>query len=286
MLEILTERFGFENLELDWFRFYHTGRTQTFTTPSGSSTSVALMCSFPQGSVIGPKEFIMYTENIKETIDWFIINDHLYADDSQLLPHMKINAVMEHRRPLETCVKSLRDWYFSRLLQLNPDKTKLIWFGTRANLVKLRQLDIMSLNLCSVAVEPVDSVRDLSVILDSELSMRVHISKISSTCFFHLRRLRKLCPLIDTASAQRLVSAFMLSRVDYCNAVLAGLPTSTLAPLQRILNAAACFVAGATSRTHVSGIMKSLHWLPIAYRIRFKLCVLMHGIHNGTSLRI
>ena len=93
----------------------------------------------------------------------------------------------------------------------------------------LWQLDVMSLNLCSVAVEPVDSVRDLGVILDSELSMRVHISKISSTCFFDLRRLRKLRPFIDTASAQRLASAFILSRIDYCNAVLAGLPTSTLA---------------------------------------------------------
>ena len=147
--------------------------------------------------------------------------------------------------------------------------------------MKLRQLDVMSLNLCSVAVEPVDSVRDLGVILDSELSMRVHISKISSTCFFHLRRLRKLLPFIDAASAQRLASAFILSRVDYCNAVLAGLPTSTFAPLQRVINAAARF--GATSRAHVSGITKSLHWLPIAYRIRLKLCVLMHGVHNGTS---
>ena len=140
--------------------------------------------------------------------------------------------------------------------------------------MKLRQLDVISLNLCSVDVEPVDSVRDLSVILDSELSMRVHIRKISSTCFFHLRRLRKLRPLIDTTSAQRLTSAFILSRVDFCNAVFVGLPTSTLAPQQQVLNAAARFVVGATSRTYVSGIMKSLHWLSIAYRIRFKLCVL------------
>ena len=132
-----------------------------------------------------------------------------------------------------------RDCSSSRRLQLNPDKTELIWFGSRANLVKLRQLDVMSLNICSVAVEPFDSVRDLGVILDSELSMRVHISKISSTCFFHLRRLNKLRSLIDTASAQRLVPAYILSRVDYCNAVLADLPTSTLAPLQRVLNATA-----------------------------------------------
>ena len=66
--------------------------------------------------------------------------------------------------------------------------------------------------------------------------------------------------------------------------MLAGLPTGTLAPLQRVLNAVAHFVAAATSHTHVSGFMKSLHWLPIAYRIRFKLCVLMHGVHNGTYL--
>ena len=58
LLEVLTELFGVENLELDWFRSYHTGRTQTFTTASGSSAPVALSCSVPQGSVIGPKEFI------------------------------------------------------------------------------------------------------------------------------------------------------------------------------------------------------------------------------------
>ena len=141
-----------------------------------------------------------------------------------------------------------------------------------------------------VAVEPVDSIRDLGVIPDSELSMEVHISKISFTCFFHLRRLRKLRSLIDTASAQRLVSAFILSRVDYCKALLAGLPTGTLAPLQRILNDAARLVAGSTSCTYVSGIMKSLHWLPIAYRIRFKLSVLMQFIvsngHHNTDLVI
>ena len=153
-------------------------------------------------------------------MDRSIINHHLYANDCQLLAHIKINAIMEHRRRLETCVESLRDWCSSRRLQLNPDKTELIWFGSRTNLVQPRQLDVMSLNLCPVAVEPVDSVRDLSVILDSELSMRVHINKISSTCFFHLRRLRKLRPLIDTASAQRLVLAFILSRVEYCNTVL------------------------------------------------------------------
>ena len=120
----------------------------------------------------------MYTEDVKETIDQFIINHHLYADDFQLLAHMKINAVMEHRRPLETCAKSLRNWCFSQRFELNKDKSELMWFGTIANLVKLRQLDALSSNLCSVAVVPVDSIRNLGVILDSKLSKRVQIRKI------------------------------------------------------------------------------------------------------------
>ena len=66
---------------------------------------------------------------------------------------------------------SLRNCSSSRRLELNPDKTELIWFGSSVNLFKLKQLDIMSFIISFVVAEPVDSVRDLGVILDSELSM-------------------------------------------------------------------------------------------------------------------
>ena len=111
--------------------------------------------------------------------------------------------------------------------------------------------------------------------------MRPHISKISSTCYYHLRRLRKLRFILDSSTMQRLVSALILSRVDYCNAVLAGLPAVTLKPLQRVLNAAARLVAGLGRYDHITEVMKSLHWLPVAYRIKFKLCLLMHAVVNG-----
>ena len=119
-------------------------------------------------------EFVAYTEDIVETIDRFAVNHHLYADDSQLLTDMHLEAVAEHRHRLKLYVEQLRDWFSSRRLQLNPNKTELIWFGSRANLAKLRQLDT-NLSLCSVVVEPVNSVRDLGVILDSKLSMARHI---------------------------------------------------------------------------------------------------------------
>ena len=243
---------------------------------------MALTCSVPQGSVFGLKEFVVYTEDIVETIEKFAVNHHLYADDSQLLTHVRLETVAEHRCRLELCVEHLGDWCSSRRLPLDPDKTELMWFGSRSNRTKRSQLDA-SLNLGSVVIEPVHSVRDLGVILDGELSMIQHIGQISSICFFHLRRLRKPRLVLDPSSMQRLISTFIMSRLDYCNAMLAGLPACTLAPLQRVLNAAARLMVGPTAEDRISDVMRSLHWMPIEYRIRYKLCLLMHAVQNGTS---
>ena len=130
-------------------------------------------------------------------------------------------------------------------------------------------------------MKPVEYVRDLGVILDNQLSMRKHVGQVVSTCFFHLRRLRQLRARLSREQRQRLVSAIILSRVDYCNVVLAGLPASSLAPLQRVLNAAARFVADLRPRDHVTGTLRDLHWLPIGTRITYKLCTLMHASVHG-----
>ena len=113
--------------------------------------------------------------------------------------------------------------------------------------------------------------------------MRFHISWIVSTCFFHLRRLRHLRRTLDRDVRQRLVSAFILSRIDYCNVVFATLPSVTLAPLRRVMSAAVRFVTGLGPRYHTSDAQRELHWLPIEQRITYKLCVIMHSVVIGTS---
>jgi len=74
-----------------------------------------------------------------------------------------------------------------------------------------------------------------------------------------------------------------MSRVDYCNSVLAGLPHTTLEPLQRVQNAAARLVLSLNLRDHVKPGLKQLHWLSIEHRIQFKLCLLLHHVHYGTA---
>ena len=136
---------------------------------------------------------------------------------------------------------AIKDWCAFRRLQLNGDKTEIIWFGSRANLKKLSSADT-TLRIGSTIVEPVNSVRNLGVYMDSVLNMRTHIGKVSSACFYHLRRLRQLRYAVLKSTIQWLVSALVLARIDYCNSVLADLPAITLAPLKRVMNAAVRFV--------------------------------------------
>jgi len=120
-----------------------------------------------------------------------------------------------------------------RRLQLNPAKTELIWFGSRTNLKTIVTQDV-SLCVDSNIIQHVDVVRDLGVTFDSELTMQRHINTVTRACFRHIRRLKQIRRLIGKDVAAGLVFAFILSRLDYCNAVLTGLPKSTIAPLQRV----------------------------------------------------
>ena len=88
LMDVLSSCFGVNDHVYEWFYFYLSGRTQIFITPADTSNAVALICSVPQGSVVGPLLFITYTENVEDLIQTFFVKDHIYAGDTQLLAHM------------------------------------------------------------------------------------------------------------------------------------------------------------------------------------------------------
>ncbi len=119
--------------------------------------------------------------------------------------------------------------------------------------------------------------------MDSRLNLKAHVASISRACFFHLRRLRQIRDCLDDDSTRTVVVALVLSRLDYCNAILAGLPDLTLSPLTRVLHAAARIVLKIGYRDHITPALRQLHWLPIQERIKFKLCLLMFNVVHGCS---
>lgn len=108
--------------------------------------------------------------------------------------------------------------------------------------------------------------------------MKQHINRVVSSCFFQLRRLRQIRRSAGEEVTKRLVTALVLSRLDYCNAALAGLPESTIRPLQRVQDAAARLITNTKPSDHITPVLMRLHWLPIKSRIVYKLCLQMHLI--------
>jgi len=117
-----------------------------------------------------------------------------------------------------------------------------------------------------------------SVNLHSRLNMRFYISKIVSTCCV-------TCATVDRYARQRLVSALVLSRIDYCNVVFTGQPSVTLALLcpNHKFSSAFRFVAGLGPRDHTSDAQRELCWLPIEQRILYKFCVIVHSVVAVTT---
>ena len=114
--------------------------------------------------------------------------------------------------------------------------------------------------------------------LQSDLSLDKHVPSVIATCFNHLRQLRRIRRSLDADSAATLVHAFVTSRVDYCNAILAAAPKTITDRLQRVLNAAARVVSDTKKFDQgLSRLMhQELHWLDIPERVNYKLEVLTH----------
>jgi len=113
------------------------------------------------------------------------------ADDKQAYVDLLVHDIDQAWSYFNTAFSDVRIWCSSRKLQLNTDKTQLIWFGSKQILEKVSGSDL-TLQLDFGILKPVDVVRDLGVLLDTELSMKQRITRIASNCFYHLRPLRQI----------------------------------------------------------------------------------------------
>ncbi|XP_036409823.1 uncharacterized protein LOC118795431, partial [Megalops cyprinoides] len=169
---------------------------------------------------------------------------------------------------ISACVADISRWMASSHLKFNLDKTDLLFIPARTS-----PLQELSITVDETTVTSSTLVKRLGVTLDNRLDFTDYISQTHS-CQFLLFNIRRICPFLTTYSTQLLVQASMLYRLDYCNALLAGLPACTIQPLQLIPNAAARLIYNLPKFSCVTLLLRSLHWLPIEARIRFKTLTL------------
>jgi Reverse transcriptase (RNA-dependent DNA polymerase) len=123
LLDVQRNRFGVQSSALECYRSYLSDRSQTVVAGSATHGSLSIHCGVPQGSVIGPNGFVAYTEELGEIISKFSITFHLYADDTGCLSHMPLADITSYWVSVERCLVEVRNWFWSRRLQLNADKS-------------------------------------------------------------------------------------------------------------------------------------------------------------------
>ena len=134
LLKRLRLTFGIDSIAHRWLQSYLSGRHQHVRRGSTRSTIVQLVCGVPQGSVLGPVLFVLYTADLISLIESHGLTPHLYADDTHIYGSCSPPAVNMLSSQISGCIREVADWMKSNRLQLNSDKTEVLWCATNRRL--------------------------------------------------------------------------------------------------------------------------------------------------------
>jgi hypothetical protein len=130
LLRRLNTSYGINGTAIQWFRSYMTGRSQYVRRGSVKSSIVRLVCGVPQGSMLGPVLFVLYTADLIRLIERHSLHPHLYADDTHVYGSCSPADVCHLQSRVSSCVDDIASWMQCNRLKLNTDKTEVLGCAT------------------------------------------------------------------------------------------------------------------------------------------------------------
>ena len=276
LLKKLKLSFGISSVVLRWLESYLTERNQTVLAGGRASKPTVLKYGVPRGSMLGPVQFTMYIMPLGHVIRHHNTLYHLFADDTQLHKSSSPEHFAKLLLDIQSCAESVTDWMACNRLRMNDNKTEIIPVGTKAKLKSVPQTS--SLTLSGSTIPFSYKIRNLGVYLDSDLSIDQHVNLLCRSVFLELRRIGHLRHHLTVDATKKLVSSFVLSRLDYCNSLLAGLPENRLYRLQRVQNNAARLVLGRRGRDHANPLLIGCQ-SELGLSTRFSPCAIVAEIN-------
>ncbi len=160
---------------------------------------------------------------------------HCYADDKQLYVLVKSGTIDTSH--IMSCFIEIKNWMSKNFLQLNDSKSEVLIITPCG--LSSANINNLSSSLGALSNNVRKEAHNLGVIFDSELSFDVQVTKVVQSCFAQLRQLMKIKSFLSFADFEKVIHAFISSRLDYCNALYSGISQRNLQRLQLIQNAAA-----------------------------------------------
>ena len=225
---------------------------------------------------------VLYSAPIADIIRRHNLQYHIFADDIQLHISFKLDSYQDLQSAkvkVQLCVWDIECWMVHNGLKLNQDKTELLVISSKYRFMP--NLDFVQVGV--ERIEPKSTVRNLGVVMDQFFNADHHITAICKTSQYHLTNVTRNRKHLDEASTETLVHAFVSSILDHCNVLIHGLPKYQLNRLQLVLNTAARVVTCTRKYDHIKPVLIKLHWLPVYYRVLFKVLLLVFKAFNGLA---
>ena len=181
---------------------------------------------------------------------------------------------------VEICISNVKYWMIENKLQLNDEKTECL-------LIRLNKctkfLNCTSLSFGHYVISFSTTAKNLGFHLTDDMRIDVHVQDICRKEYIDIRRISSIRHLLSIDTITSLLSAFELTKFDYCNFLFYGSPVYVLERPQKVQNSAARVIFQCHKQNHVSPIFMSMHWLPINARIEYKHSVICHSFFLGLS---
>ena len=223
----------------------------------------------------------MYAKPLSAINDSHSIIHHSFADDLQLQMSAPPDRISELLHSMQSCIGDVNAWATANMLELNDNKTELMLVTSKRT--KHFHYLPTSITIGNAQVPFKQSAKNLGFTLDCHLAMNAHVTNIARTCYFEQRCLASILRFLTSTATATLVSAFALSRIDYCNSLLLGSTHDVTSHLQRIQNYAAGVILCLPKSSSITTHLKSLHWLPVKIRSTYKIDCLCYHCHSSTA---
>ena len=183
-----------------------------------------------------------------------------YVDDTKLILSFTVDECHATEDKINADLQRIRDWCFENYLLLNPDKTKLMVFGSQQMICKLPSF---KLSFLGKELLPMDSVKDLGVIFDPTLSFDSHITALAATCISRLAQINRAKHAFNSNLLVNIINALVFSRLFYCSMVWSNTSDKNLRKLQHVQNFAARIISGKRKFDHITPVLRELRWLTV-----------------------